>query len=177
MQNDEAHALPDPLLDSLDDGVVHEAVGGMAPPQQHVRPGQPVDGQPVLGLVERRRLGGDVPAFLEGRRDRAMNSLGIKVANELVLLFVRFSFQTSARIGIEPLATSPLRGVLSRPAPRSSPVFVAAPHCVSRLSALPSLRKTWQASPGSPSATLVFAAIGESPTARTVIRRLSAVRT
>ena len=54
MQDDQAHAFPDPLLHALDDRVVDLAVGRVAPPEQHVGLGEPLLGQPVLRLLQRR---------------------------------------------------------------------------------------------------------------------------
>ena len=76
MQDDEAHALPHPLLHPLDDGVVDLAMRHVAPPQQHIGLGQALDGQPVLRHVERHGLDFDLLVAVEGLGDGGVNAFG-----------------------------------------------------------------------------------------------------
>ncbi|MNT22651.1 hypothetical protein D3C72_1580430 [compost metagenome] len=88
MQHDQAHAFPDALGDALDDLVLDLAMGGMAPPDQHVGIGKRLDGAAMLGLLQRRGLGDDVAVFGQQARNLVVHAGGIIVGNDLVLLLV-----------------------------------------------------------------------------------------
>ena len=52
VEDDQAHAVEDPLLDAIDDLVVDLAVGLVAPPEEDVGASARRSAQAVLGLVE-----------------------------------------------------------------------------------------------------------------------------
>ena len=56
MQDDEAHALQNALLDAVHEGVLDLVVGAVAPPEQDVGAAKQIVREPLLGHVERNRL-------------------------------------------------------------------------------------------------------------------------
>ena len=88
MQDDQAHAFPDALLHALDDLVGDLAMGGMAPPEQHVGRGEALGGQAVLGLLERRGRGLDPAVLVERRGNRRMHAVRIERAHLLARLLM-----------------------------------------------------------------------------------------
>ena len=53
VQDHQAHAFPDAPANTLDDGVVHLAVGRVTPPGEDVRRSQDFVSEAVLGFIQR----------------------------------------------------------------------------------------------------------------------------
>jgi hypothetical protein len=83
MENDEAHAVEDPLLDAIDDAIFDVAVGHVSPPGQHVGICEYLVGQAVIWLVEGRGLH-EVAFLAESIRQDRVNPFGIHRPNLLV---------------------------------------------------------------------------------------------
>ena len=88
VQQDDAHALPDALGDALDDFVGDVAMGGMAPPDQHVGFGQRLDGAAVLGLLQGGGFGHDIAVAGKEPGNLVVHAVGIVVGDDPVLLLV-----------------------------------------------------------------------------------------
>ncbi|MNC54867.1 hypothetical protein D3C75_1043640 [compost metagenome] len=82
-------------------------MGGMPPPQQHIRAGQPLLRQTVLQLIQSRRHNLQILLYAQSVRQRPMNSLGIYAphlfACLLVPVFVPYGNFNSLRHSLSPL--------------------------------------------------------------------------
>ena len=88
MEDDQAHALVDPLDDAVDDGVLDGAVGLVAPPEQDVGVLEAVGRQAVLGLVEGGGRGLDAGVGGEGGGDGGVDAVGVDRPDHRVLALV-----------------------------------------------------------------------------------------
>ena len=88
VEDDEAHALVDPLGDAVDGGVVDLGVGLVAPPEEDVGVLEAGGGEAVLGLVEGGGGGVDAGVGVQGGGDGGVDAVGVDAADGGVLALV-----------------------------------------------------------------------------------------
>ena len=89
MQGDEAHVLQvDALDDPIHQGVLHLAVAGMAPPEQHVRVVEQLVRQALVGGIQRGGAHQHVLVGGQKVRDGPVDALGIELCHLGHFLFV-----------------------------------------------------------------------------------------
>ena len=88
MQEDHTHAGPDGLGHTLDHFILHVAMGGMAPPDQHIGFGELLGGHPMVRVLQGDSGGLDSVFLVQKFGNRAMHGLGVDLGNDAVLVFV-----------------------------------------------------------------------------------------
>ena len=88
MQQDQTHAGPDRLGHTFDHGILDLAMGGMPPPDQHVRFGQTGSRQAMFGFLQSGRGGRNPLVGVQRIGNALVHPLGVNVCDDLVCLFV-----------------------------------------------------------------------------------------
>ena len=88
VQEDDAHAGPDGIADAVNDVVAHIAMGGVAPPDQHVGLGQFRGRQAVVGVLQGDGRGGHGGVAVQRVGDGGVHALRVDPCHDAVLAFV-----------------------------------------------------------------------------------------
>ncbi len=88
MEGDESHPFPNPTKDALHDFVLHLAMRGVAPPEQHVSRGQYPCRQAVFGFLQSCGPNLETHIFAQPFGNAAMHSIGINFPHDRVLALV-----------------------------------------------------------------------------------------
>jgi len=88
VQDDQAHAIQDALLNAVYNRILHILVRHMAPPDEHVGIRKHLLCQPMLRLVQSRRARHDVRLGAKKPGDLSVNALGIDCCDFGICLFV-----------------------------------------------------------------------------------------